>query len=898
MHAPDPAATNRGSGEDELSKRSVADLLKMMVNNSNLRHHVMKQMLQHERATDVYDTSFLDSLMTQIEQRNLLIERAVAQAEKNASKPSSQVTGNDIHPTPPRPLVQEISHDFFDDIEIEPPTKVSASSGSQTAHTSSPSASYPASTSTRQDHTASPYYSEIISNLKNTFKLSSFRTNQLEAITATLDGRDVFVLMPTGGGKSLCYQLPAICKTGKTQGVTIVITPLLALMTDQVMALKAKNIDAVSLSSGAFCGETTRDVESRLRRKGAPKPSLVYVTPERMQNSNSLLSLLDELNDSKQLARFVVDEAHVIQSWGRDFRDAYKELNVLRNKWPNVPIMALTATADETAIRDITTQLQLKDEVKLMQSFNRPNLSYTVRPKPNNKKQATHEIATFIKSRHPNSSGVVYCWSRNDCEEVASQLRDDFGLSAHYYHAGIDTATRPVIQSDWLSGKFKIVVATIAFGMGIDKPDVRFVIHHSLPKDMDGYYQETGRAGRDGLQSDCVLFFSNKDLMARSSMVQNDSEKSAEEKERQAAALRAVATYCSNEVECRRTMVLRHFGEKFDPANCHKQCDNCRKDGASVTQDLTAYAQRVIELHKQMSATGSMIATGTLKAVFKGRNIKAVREGGYQQLSLCGAGKDLDAAILDRLIEHMLHNTSILRIERVARGQWTQNYVELGDQADDCLKGRLQVCLAFRDEDIGSSNQSYSGSSIGRQRPAKAPASGSTRPRESVDANNSFNEDDLYDDNDGDPISDFEPIREAPDPQLMGTTSLSRVPSNASFAASRPAEHDNTDIDEELVQLRELRQKFAVQKGVNCEEIFEDFILDSMAAVRPKSIDELKGLLSTLCPNEEEALVKLDRYGKGFVRIFAHGSSDSLAGLKSTTPFHSSQLHRQYDYAP
>ncbi|EIW74867.1 hypothetical protein CONPUDRAFT_77682 [Coniophora puteana RWD-64-598 SS2] len=418
--------------------------------------------------------------------------------------------------------------------------------------------------------------------------------------------------------------------------------------------------------------------------------------------------------------------------------------------------MALTATADETAIRDITTQLQSKLEGR-------------------------------------------------------SQVNAIFQLAQPKLHS---TATRvgPRIKSDWLSDKYKIVIATVTSILTESQP---FVIHHSLPsKDMDGYYQEMGHEVGVMVFSWTAFF----DLIGRSSMVQNDSEKSAEEKERQTAALRAVAIYCLNGVECRRTMVLRHFGEKFDPANCHKQCDNCRKDGASVTQDLTAYAQRVIELHKQMSATGSMIATGTLKAVFKGRNIKAVREGGHQQLSLCGAGKDLDAAILDRLIDYMLHNTSILRIERVARGQWTQNYVELGDQADACVKGRLQVCLAFRDEDIGSANQSYSGSSIGRQWPAKTPAS----------------------------------------------------------------------ANEELVQLRKLHPKFALQKGVNCEGIFEDFILDSMAKfvqnVRvfsgyssagtydSSAIDELRGLLSTLCPNEEEVLVKLDRYGKGFVRIFAHGS--------------------------
>ncbi|KAJ3573735.1 hypothetical protein NP233_g2250 [Leucocoprinus birnbaumii] len=416
----------------------------------------------------------------------------------------------EIDTPPTRPQEPDSDAELWDSFEIMPDVAIDTdvrASPTKAAITAAPI-----------DHsrriTTGTYMEEVYHQLEFVFGLKEFRPNQLEAISATLEGKDVFVLMPTGGGKSLCYQLPAVCTSGKTCGVTIVVSPLTALMEDQVSALTAKGVDAFFWSADSLQHEVSAKLFS-----GDKKPSLLYVTPEKLRASSSCRNLLERLYRQQQLARFAIDEAHCISTWGQDFRSAYQGLGQLRQDYPNVPIIALTATANERTRDDIVDQLRLRNPASFNQSFNRPNLKYYIEKKT----KVLDSIVDFIQRKHPNSSGVIYCLSRRSCQNLTEQLQSK-GLRAEYFHAGLDKDTKNRLLEEWKKDKFRIIVATIAFGMGIDKPDVRFVIHHDLPKSLSGYYQETGRAGRDGKPADCVLYYSYKDFLTICWMIENDND--------------------------------------------------------------------------------------------------------------------------------------------------------------------------------------------------------------------------------------------------------------------------------------------------------------------------------------------------------------------------------------
>ncbi|KAJ4163414.1 hypothetical protein LMH87_005146 [Akanthomyces muscarius] len=420
-----------------------------------------------------------------------------------------------------------------------------------------------------------PWSPEVQKMLKDRFRMKGFRQNQLEAINATLSGQDAFVLMPTGGGKSLCYQLPAVVRTGKTRGVTIVISPLLSLMQDQVDHMKALGIQAV-----AFNGECSAEYKRQVMNAfGERSPEhfieLLYITPEMISKNMAFNNALQKLYNNGKFARLVIDEAHCVSQWGHDFRPDYKTLGESRRKFPNVPVMALTATATQNVIVDIRHNLGMRNCKIFSQSFNRPNLYYEVRPKG-------------------SSTGIVYALSRKGTESVAERLREQ-GISAYHYHAGMTPPEKVNVQTRWQKGTIKVVVATIAFGMGIDKPDVRFVIHHGLPKSLEGYYQETGRAGRDGKPSDCILLYGRRDITVLKKMIL-DGEGNAEQKERQMAMLNRVTAFCDNESDCRRTEVLRYFGEDFTAAQCQKSCDNCRSGKIFEQKDFSECARSVIQV--------------------------------------------------------------------------------------------------------------------------------------------------------------------------------------------------------------------------------------------------------------------------------------------------------------
>lgn len=383
---------------------------------------------------------------------------------------------------------------------------------------------------------------DVKNALKDRFRLRGFRMNQLEAIDATLGGKDTFVLMPTGGGKSLCYQLPSVVSSGSTRGVTIVISPLLSLMQDQVEQLQRLEIKALLLN-----GETQKEerqwIMSTLSKSGTEDHiQLLYITPEMVNKSQALVRSLEKLHQRKRLARIVIDEAHCVSQWGHDFRPDYKELGEIRNHLPGVPMMALTATATENVKVDVIHNLRMDGCKVFTQSFNRPNLTYEVRPKTKGA-ELLASIAEIITTTYRNQCGIVYCLSRKTCEKFAEGLVKKHGIKAAFYHAGMETSQKAKVQARWQSGSCQVIVATIAFGMGIDKPDVRFVIHHSIPKSLEGYYQETGRAGRDGKRSGCYLFFAYNDRSTINFMI-DKGEGNEEQKERQRQMLRNVVQYC------------------------------------------------------------------------------------------------------------------------------------------------------------------------------------------------------------------------------------------------------------------------------------------------------------------------------------------------------------------
>ncbi|KAF7561746.1 hypothetical protein G7046_g2407 [Stylonectria norvegica] len=529
-----------------------------------------------------------------------------------------------------------------------------------------------------------PWSPEVQKMLKDRFRMRGFRHNQLEAINATLAGEDAFVLMPTGGGKSLCYQLPAVIKTGKTRGVTIVVSPLLSLMQDQVDHMKALGIQAVAFN-GECSAEYKRQVMSAFNERSPEHfVELLYVTPEMVSKNTAFNNGMQTLYRKGKLARIVIDEAHCVSQWGHDFRPDYKTLGQVRLKYPEVPVMALTATATQNVIVDIRHNLGMLNCKTFSQSFNRPNLYYEVLTKGSNS-NATESIASLIQSKYPNLSGIVYTISRKQAEDVAEKL-SNHGITARHYHAGIDPQEKVEVQTSWQRGVTNVVVATIAFGMGIDKPDVRFVIHHGLPKSLEGYYQETGRAGRDGKPSDCILFYGKGDIRVLKGLI-SDGDGSDEQKERQMVMLNRVTAFCDNKSDCRRTEVLRYFGEDFTPTQCQKACDNCKAGLVFEQQDFSEYASSAIRV---IQAQGRMTANQCVD-ILLGKKYPPQTTSRCDELY--GSGKGLKKHELVRIIDKLSAEKAFHEDNVIGNYGMAIQYLQVGSTARLFLTGQRKLML-------------------------------------------------------------------------------------------------------------------------------------------------------------------------------------------------------------
>jgi ATP-dependent DNA helicase RecQ len=460
---------------------------------------------------------------------------------------------------------------------------------------------------------------QLLSLLKQVFGYTGFRPHQEEIIRDALAGRDVFALLPTGGGKSLCFQLPALARPG----LTVVISPLIALMKDQVDQLCANGVAATFLNSSL--SEKERKARWRGLHQGEFK--LLYLSPERLMiGEGSLFDALRQWN----VQQVAVDEAHCISEWGHDFRPEYRQLSLLREQFTELPFMALTATATTRVRDDIIRQLRLKDPSVHVASFNRPNLTYRVIPKS----QAYRQVLDFVKAR-PKESGIVYCFSRASADSLASKLAQD-GVKSLAYHAGLSGKERSANQDAFLRDEVRVVCATVAFGMGINKPNVRFVIHHDLPKNIEGYYQETGRAGRDGLPGECLLLYSPGDVAKQTAFI---AEKTDLEEQRIAREQLQQISHYADSSECRRAGLLGYFGEVYPQANCGT-CDNCLSPRS--TWDGTVAAQKFLScVFRIRQKSGFGTGFNHVIAVLTGSESEKVIQWGHDKLSTYGIGADL-----------------------------------------------------------------------------------------------------------------------------------------------------------------------------------------------------------------------------------------------------------------
>ncbi|ROZ66720.1 DNA helicase RecQ [Ramlibacter sp. WS9] len=507
--------------------------------------------------------------------------------------------------------------------------------------------------------------------LHEIFGYEQFRGPQAAIVDHVIDGGDALVLMPTGGGKSLCYQIPAIARQRAGQGVAIVVSPLIALMHDQVGALHEAGVEAEFLNS-TLTGEQANAVEKRMLRG---EITLLYAAPERVTTPR-FLAQLDSMYERGKLSLFAIDEAHCVSQWGHDFRPEYRALTVLHERYANVPRIALTATADAITREDILERLQLADARQFISSFDRPNIRYTIVEK----KDATTQLLRFIEREHEGDAGIVYCQSRKRVEEIAQTLSQQ-GIRALPYHAGFDADVRQTNQDRFLREEGIVMVATIAFGMGIDKPDVRFVAHLDMPKNIEGYYQETGRGGRDGLPAAAWMAYGLQDVVNQRRMI-DESPAGEDFKQVMRGKLDALLAL-AEATDCRRVRLLGYFGEESTPCG---NCDNCLNppdvwDGTDAARKLLSTIYRV------QQQSGISFGAGHVMDIMRGKKTEKVAQFGHERLSTFGIGAEFSEAQLRGVLRQLIA-TGALAVDGQAF-----NTLQLTEGSRAVLKGETPVQL-------------------------------------------------------------------------------------------------------------------------------------------------------------------------------------------------------------
>ncbi|KAJ5923319.1 Bloom syndrome protein [Penicillium verhagenii] len=703
-----------------------------------------------------------------------------------------------------------------------------------------------------------PWSHEVRTVLKDKFHLRGFRPNQLEAIDATLAGKDTFILMPTGGGKSLCYQLPSIVSSGRTRGVTIVVSPLLSLMQDQVYHLQKLKINALLINGDTAMAERAQIIAT-MSNHGGEGMDLLYITPEMLSKNLTMVKALEKLHSQNRLARLVIDEAHCVSQWGHDFRPDYKELGEIRAKFPSVPIMALTATATENVKVDVMHNLKMSGCEVFLQSFNRPNLTYEVRPKKKND-ELLASIAETITSSYRNQCGIIYCLSRKTCQSVAEALTTKHKIKARHYHAHLAAKEKAEVQSQWQMGRVHVIVATIAFGMGIDKPDVRFVIHHSIPKSLEGYYQETGRAGRDGKRSGCYLYYGYRDVTLLKRMI-DQGEGSFEQKARQKHMLRNVVQFCENRSDCRRVQVLAYFNERFRREDCGNTCDNCKSDLVFEEHDFSEYASWAIKIVRSLTRESEGKVTVLYCVDILRGDLKKAKSPTHRQHPGYGKGSALDRGEAERLFYRLLGEDALAE-ENVINGKdFAVQYLKLGRRAAEFESGQRRMKLQVR---VSPNGKAPSRRPITKGKAASQPYPQSTMVSSPIQSLNDRREARSQqrgvrlDFSEGDESDGFEPVR------IPGNNQRQRV-RELGPPITTDQKMDGLDIlhravvEDFEVSAKRYLQDVVVEKGLRAQP-FPDHILRDMAISFPKDPSELAAL-----PGIDQD--KVERYGRKILRL-------------------------------